>query len=96
MALVMALEGKLKTALDETRMLVIGSQILVGFGFHAVVHEGFEKLPALSKSCLGIAIVLMVVAIGLLISPAMQHRLAEKGEDTNRILSVTTQLADLA
>ena len=39
------LKDKIKTALDEGRMLVLGAQILVGFQYRAVFEPVFEKLP---------------------------------------------------
>jgi hypothetical protein len=38
----------------------------------------------------------MVLAIGLLIAPSIQHRIVEKGEDTARIQRATSVLAGLA
>src|SRR6185312_6944884 len=42
----MELPGKTKTALDETRILVLASQILIGFQFRSVFADGYEQLPA--------------------------------------------------
>ena len=39
------LSDKVKTALDETRMLILGVQILVGFQFRTVFEDGFDQLP---------------------------------------------------
>ena len=41
----MELTKKVKTALDETRMLIMGAQILVGFGFQGVFADAFNQLP---------------------------------------------------
>jgi hypothetical protein len=44
-----------KTALDETRMLVLGAQILLGFELSGVFRDGFESLPTLlcpDRACL--------------------------------------------
>jgi hypothetical protein len=43
-----------------------------------------------------ISLCLVIITLGLLIAPSMQHRLVERGADTNRIHSVTTTLAGLA
>ena len=40
----MALSKKIKMGLDETRMLILGAQILVGFGFREVIGELFEQM----------------------------------------------------
>ena len=44
----MALRAKINTALDETRMLILGTQVLIGFGYRVVFEEEFPQLPAAS------------------------------------------------
>jgi hypothetical protein len=90
------IEGKLKIALDETRMLIMGVQILIGFQFQAIVQESFAGLPWSSRAGLAAALLLMVGTAGLLIAPAAQHRLVEKGEATARIIGVTTFHMEIA
>lgn len=87
---------KLKIALDETRMLIMGAQILIGFQLHAVVQEGFAALPAGSRMCIAAALILMVCTVGLLIAPAAQHRLVEFGEASPRIIAATTRFMEAA
>jgi uncharacterized protein DUF6328 len=92
----MELQKKIKTALDETRLLVLGSQILLGFQFRSVFEQTFEQVPETSRHFDGVAIMLMVVAIALLIAPSMHHRILNRGEDmpqTNRVLTVLASCA---
>jgi hypothetical protein len=87
------LDSKLKTALDETRLLFLGGQVLLGFQFQAFFQESF---PALSPSakCLSLGgLALMVVSMALLVAPVMQHRLVERGEASQRLLQTTTRFA---
>ena len=42
-------DQKLKAALDETRLLVLGVQILLGFEFQAVFQDGFGSLDATQR-----------------------------------------------
>jgi hypothetical protein len=90
------LSQKVKTALDETRILVLGSEILIGFQFRVVFQDTFEKLPAASKALDGVAIVLMLSALALLIAPGTHHRIVEEGRDSGRIHAVISRMADLA
>ena len=90
------IQGKLKIALDETRMLIMGVQILIGFQFEAIVQESFAGLPWSSRASIGAALLLMVGTAGLLIAPAAQHRLLEHGEATSRIVEATTQYMEIA
>jgi Family of unknown function (DUF6328) len=89
-------QQKLKFALDETRMSIMGVQILVGFQLQAVVQESFATLPWSSKLCIGGALILMVLTVGLLVSPAAQHRLVEEGSASARIVAVTSRLMEIA
>lgn len=92
----MSLQRKLKTALDETRLLILGAQVLFGFQFNGVFQEGFGELPAHARMLSAGAMMLMALSIGLLIAPSMQHRLVERGEATKRIHTVTTAFAGAA
>jgi Family of unknown function (DUF6328) len=92
----MSLGKKVKTALDETRLLILGAQVLFGFQLNGVFQDAFGELSAAARlvNCAGQ--ILMVLAIGLLIAPSMQHRLVEEGEDTARIQQATGVFAGLA
>lgn len=92
----MSLAKKVKTALDETRLLILGAQVLFGFQLNGVFQDAFSELPESTKllTCAGQA--LMTIAICLLIAPSMQHRLVEAGDDSNRIHRVTGVFAGWA
>jgi Family of unknown function (DUF6328) len=66
----MKIAQKVKLALDETRMLVLGAQILIGFQFRGVFQDLYSELPAPSRYLNGLALLLMVLALALLILPA--------------------------
>jgi Family of unknown function (DUF6328) len=90
------IQQKLKIVLDETRMSVMGVQILIGFQFQAIVQETFATMSASSKTCLASALILMIVTGGLLMAPAAQHRLVERGEATPRIIALTERCIEVA
>ena len=73
----MTLQRKLKTALDETRLLILGAQVLFGFQFNGAFQELFEELPQSSRYLHCIALVLIMSTIGLLIAPSMRHRVVD-------------------
>ena len=85
----MSLSKQVKTALDETRLLMLGAQVLFGFKLNSVFQEEFANLSLASRYVDCVGQVLMATAIGLLIAPSMQHRIVENGEDTVRIHRVT-------
>lgn len=76
------LKDKIQNALDEGRMLVLGSQVLLGFQYRSAFEPGFEKLPLTSQYLKMSALCLMLLAIGLLLAPGAYHRIVEEGEDT--------------
>jgi len=76
------LTDKIKHVLTECRVVLPGSQALLGFQFICVLTESFDKLPPLSKYIHLASLGLNAVAIVLLITPAAYHRLVEEGEET--------------
>jgi hypothetical protein len=92
----MSLEKKIKNALDETRLLILGTQVLFGFQFQSFFQELFSELPRATQYLDCVALIMMMIPTGLLIAPAMQHRIIEDGQDTNRIHAATSALADAA
>ncbi|HEX7313652.1 MAG TPA: DUF6328 family protein [Pyrinomonadaceae bacterium] len=76
------LTDKIKHVLTECRVVLPGSQALLGFQFICVLTESFDKLPALSKYLHLASLGLNAIAIVLLITPAAYHRLVEEGEET--------------
>ena len=85
-----------KTALDETRTLILGTQILLGFQYQGVFQERFEALPPHARAMDGWALGLMLLTMGLLIAPSAFHRVAEGGESTGRIHVLTGRFAAAA
>jgi hypothetical protein len=90
------ISDKVKYALDEARMLVLGAQVLVGFQFRSVFEKGFDSLPLPSQILKLTGLGIMLVAIGLLIAPSSYHRLVERGEDTEEIHRYTSKLMRFA
>ena len=92
----MELSKKVKVALDETRMLILGAQILLGFQFRGVFGDGYDQLPADSRYLSGVALGLMICVVGLLITPGPYHRMVEAGMDSGRFHRLVTIVAELA
>jgi Family of unknown function (DUF6328) len=90
------LKDRIKTALDEGRMLILGAQILVGFQYRSVLEPVFEKLPASSRFLKLGALCLMLIATALLMSPAAYHRIVVEGEDTEDMHRFATRTLGLA
>src|SRR5581483_467138 len=90
------LKDKVQNALDEARILILGSQVLLGFQFRSAFEKGFETLPEHAQVWKLTALGLMTLAVGLLMAPGAYHQIVEDGEDTPRIHRFTTGIAELA
>jgi hypothetical protein len=78
------LPTKVKNSLDEVRILVLGSQVLLGFQFRAFFEQGYERLPAADRACEIGGLATLLLTLGLLFLPAARHRIVEEGHDTER------------
>jgi hypothetical protein len=87
---------KVKDALNESRILVLGGQILLGFQLRAPFQEGFDALPLRMRWLDGAALLLMVLAIALLVAPAARHRIVARGANSEAIVDFTGMTTALA
>jgi hypothetical protein len=76
---------KLKTTLYETRIPVLGAQVLLGFQLRGAFQDGFDDLPAGSTFLVAMRLMLMTLVLALWIAPAIHHRVADVGNATARI-----------
>ena len=90
------LTDKAENALNETRMLILGAQVLIGFDFQAAFQPAFDRLPPQAQYLEVLGLTLMLVAVGLLIAPGAFHQITESGNDTPRLLDFTGHLAAFA
>ena len=90
------LRRKIKTAVNETRILVLGAQILLGFQFQSAFGDGFKEFPARDRYADLAALVLLLAALASLIAPSAFHRIAEAGEDSGRVHRFASVMATVA
>ncbi|MFY9571600.1 MAG: DUF6328 family protein, partial [Blastocatellia bacterium] len=76
------LKDKIEHVLTETRVVLPGAQALLGFQLVAILTDGFEKLPELSKYVHLASLFMVAATIVLLMTPAAYHRIVERGEET--------------
>jgi Family of unknown function (DUF6328) len=89
------LDRRVKAALDETRLLILGVQVLLGFEFQCFFQDGFSNLSEGSKFICMVSLCLVILSIGVLVIPSMEHRLVESGRSTNRLVRATNACAGL-
>jgi Family of unknown function (DUF6328)/Uncharacterized protein conserved in bacteria (DUF2252) len=91
----MDLADKLKMALDEGRLLILGAQVVFGCQFQMVFQEGFQDVPR-DQSGRAWNRPAGAYACGRLITPSMTHQVTYRGEDRKGALRVATRCAGLA
>ncbi len=79
------LNDKIRHVLTEARVVLPGTQALLGFQFAAVLQSGFDSLPASSKLVHVLALVALGASVIFLMLPAAFHRIAEGGEISERL-----------
>ncbi len=87
---------KFQTSLDETRLLMLASQILFGFQFQTVFQDQFATFTLTMRRVDAVALLLMVVSLALLLAPPSQHRLVERGHITRRVRRAVTIYTEAA
>jgi Family of unknown function (DUF6328) len=92
----MTLEQKLKTALNENRLLILGTQVLFGFQFNGIFQDQFDQLPLFARGLECSGLTLLMLSIAFLIAPSMEHQILERGEDSPRVLQLATLFAGYA
>jgi Family of unknown function (DUF6328) len=92
----MKLESILKTSMDELRMQMLGSQVLFGFQFQGLFQDNFDSLPSVGRNVDAAALALMTIALALIVAVPCQHRMAENGDATPRMLRVSSSFANYA
>ncbi|HEX8163449.1 MAG TPA: DUF6328 family protein [Pyrinomonadaceae bacterium] len=90
------LKDKIKTTLDEGRMLILGAQVLLGVQFRSAFETGFERLPAHARYVKLGGLGLMLLAVSLLMWPGAYHQIVDDGEDTRELHRFATAVMSLA
>src|SRR5438270_1638175 len=91
-----SLRTKVKNALDEARILVLGTQVLLGFQYRAFFEPSFAKLPRCQQSLNLVGLALLLVVIALVMLPAARHRIVERGRDTPELHTFTMNAVSCA
>ncbi len=86
-------ERKLKVALDESRLLILGAQVLFGFQFQATFQELFEMVPEISRVVHGAGLILLLISICLLVAPSLYHQIIFDGESRVAAIHMATWCA---
>lgn len=83
---------KIKIALDESRTLILGAQILLGFQLQVPFQDGFAAASVPERIAETAALALMVLTLGLLIAPSAYHRIVADGDAAPEMDRLVTRL----
>ncbi len=89
-------QTKLQDALNEGRILILGSQVIIGFQWRAVFEKGFYQLPMMLQYLALSSLLMMLLVLALLIAPACFHTIVCRGEDTKGMHRFTTHVTEAA
>jgi hypothetical protein len=78
-------EVKIEHVFEEARVILPGTQILLGFQFAAVFQQKFVTIQPFLQYLHLTSLCILSVSIILLFSIVSFHRIAEKGNDTQRL-----------
>jgi len=88
--------GKIENALNEARMLVLGTQVLLGFQLRSIFESGFERLDRTAQLAALVGLVLLAVTLVLLLATVAFNQIVERGEATERLHDFATRVSGLA
>jgi hypothetical protein len=91
-----ALSDHIENALNESRMLLLGAQVLLGFSYRICFEPVFERMPWKVQMAEVTALAVMTVGLGWILWPVAYHQIAEHGEQTVGINAFTTTVLDWA
>jgi hypothetical protein len=86
------LSTRISQMISETRIVLPGVQALLGFQYAAYLTEPFRTLGASGKIVHTASLFLLLASMIVLMAPAPFHRIAERGLDTERVLTVGVRL----
>ena len=85
-----SLKDKIENALNETRILVLGIQILIGFAFRTFFEPGFARMSPLTQQVLLSSLGLMLIALVILLAPVSFRRIVLQGRNTGQFHRLAT------
>src|SRR5579871_2233594 len=73
---------KVKLDLDECRMMVLGTQVLISLQFNVVFQSNFDSAPAASQHLVAVGLALLLIAFAVFEWGPAYHRIALDGKPT--------------
>ena len=87
-----SLHQEAQQTIEEARMVLPGIQALFGFQLMAVFNNRFQELTPYEQYIHFSSILLIVIAIALIMTPAAYHRLVERGTVSRVFINLSSTL----
>jgi len=89
-------EKMAREAIEEARMVLPGIQALFGFQLMAVFNQRFNELGEGEQLIHFLAVLLIALSIGLIMTPAAYHRQVEPGSVSGFFVRLASRLVTIA
>ncbi|MFL6708728.1 MAG: DUF6328 family protein [Massilia sp.] len=87
-----SLHGEMRNIIEETRVILPGIQALFGFQTIVVFNQRFADLPEFAKDCHLIGLSMVIIAIALVVFPAVYYRYVGSDYLYPHMLTVSTRM----
>lgn len=84
---------RIQHILEEIKIVIPGTQTLLGFQFTAVFSNPFEKIPQMLRYTHIGSVIAILLSIMVLMLPSAYHQIVENGHDSERLLSFASRSA---
>lgn len=86
-----SLHDRVNQVMTEARVVLPGAQAMLGFQFITFFEKSFQELPSAIKGVHLACASLIALTVVLLMTPAAFHRVAEGGEESERLVRVAAR-----
>jgi hypothetical protein len=83
---------EMRNIIEEARVILPGVQALFGFQTIAVFNDHFVQLPDYAKDCHLAGLGMVIIAVALVMTPAIYYRVVEPANVSDRMLRVSSLL----
>ena len=90
------LEEETRTVIEEARMVLPGIQAFFGFQLIAVFNSRFQDLTHTEQVLHLVALLMLAVSIGLIMTPAAYHRIAVRGMVSRHFIELASRFLESA
>lgn len=85
------IDSEMRNIIEEARVILPGVQALFGFQTIAVFNDRFEDLANSAKVCHVLALVMVIVAVAMVMTPAIYYRTCH-GQVTKKMLRFASRM----